>query len=180
MTYYNTIFKTKTSGVFKISSLGRPPSLLACLSWGRFGLRGVGSSGVGVGKGSGVFTRGGVPVLVLVVRVYFLGLWDGLLSLSAYLGVGRCGIQGVGSLGVVVREGAGVLVLQSLRAALVFGSLPAWGILARGGVPVPILEVWLRCPDFWDVILLDWIWLLWLVTMHGCLGILFPGSADTP
>ena len=81
-------FKTKTSGVSKISSLGRPPSLLARLGWGRCGLLGVGSSGVRVGGGSSVLVRGNVLILVLLVGVCLHALGDGLLSLSAYLGLG--------------------------------------------------------------------------------------------
>ena len=113
MTYFNTIIKL-TSGVSKISSLCRPPSLLARLGWGSGGLRGVGSSDVGVGGGSGVLARGGVPVLVLLVWVRLPGLGGGLLSLLAYLCWGGCGIRGVGSSGVGVGGGAGVLVFWSL------------------------------------------------------------------
>ena len=49
----------------------------------------MGSKEVGVGEGSGALTRGGVPVLVLVVRVYLPDLGDGLLSLLVYLVLGR-------------------------------------------------------------------------------------------
>ena len=101
-------------------------SLLAYLGWGRYGTWGVGSSGVGVGRGSGVLARGGVPVLVLLVGVCLPGLGDGLLSLTAYLGLGRCGIRGVGSSRVGVGEGAGVLVLRSLWDVLGFERFPAW------------------------------------------------------
>ena len=84
-------------------------------------------------------TWGGAPVLVLVVGVYLPGLGDGLLSLLAYLGLGQCGIPAVGSLGVGVREGAGVLVLRSLRGVPVFGCLSAWVVLARDVFLLPSL-----------------------------------------
>ena len=90
--------------------------------------------------------RGGVPVLVLLVGVCLPGLGDGLLSLLAYLGWGRCGIRGVGSSRVGVGEGAGVLVLRSLRGTLGFERLPAWGVLAWGGTPVIVLWVGVRRP----------------------------------
>ena len=63
-------------------------SLLAYLGWGRCGLRGLGSNGFGVEGESGVLARGSVPVLVLLVGVCLPGLGNGLLSLSAYLGLG--------------------------------------------------------------------------------------------
>ena len=85
----------------------------------------MGSSGVGVGGGSGVLARGSVPVLDLLVGVCLPGLGDGLLSLLAYLGWGRCGIRGVGSSMVGVEDGSGVLVLRSLWGALGFEHFPA-------------------------------------------------------
>ena len=79
MTYFNTIIKLTLSGS-KISSLRRPPSLLAHFGRGRHGLWGMGSSGVGVGEGSDVLARGGVPVLVLLMGVRFPGLGMGFFS----------------------------------------------------------------------------------------------------
>ena len=59
----------------------------------------------------------------------------------------------MGSSGVGVGEGAGVLVLRSLRGALGFERLPAWGVLARGGVPVMVIGVGVRYPGLWGVLL---------------------------
>ena len=103
--------------------------------------------------GTGVLARGGVPVLVLLVGVCLPGLGDELLSLLAYLGWGRCGIQGVCSSRVWVRYGAGVLVLRSLWGAVGFERFPAWGVLAQGGVSVLVLRVGVRCPGVWGVLL---------------------------
>ena len=107
-------FKTM-SGVSKICSLGRPPSLLARLGWGRCGLRGLGSSGVGVGEESGVLGRGSVPVLVLLMGVRLPGLGDGLLFLLARL------------------------ALRSPWCALSFGRSLAWSALLRGVVSFLVL-----------------------------------------
>ena len=59
--------------------------ILDVLGWGRGGLRGVVSSGVGAGGGSGVLAWGGVSVLILLVWVRLTSLGGGLLSLLAYL-----------------------------------------------------------------------------------------------
>ena len=99
----------------------------------------MGSNGFGIGGGSGVLARGGVPVLALLVGVRLPDLGDGLLFLLAYLGWGRHGIQGLCSSRVGFRDGASVLVLRSLWGALGFGRYPAWGILARGIVSVLVL-----------------------------------------
>ena len=53
-----------------------------------------------------------------------------LLSRLEYLGWGRCGLQGEGSSGVGVGEGAGILILKSLRGVLALGGLPAGDGLA--------------------------------------------------
>ena len=65
----------------------------------------------------------------------------GLLSPLAYLGWGRCGLQGVGSSGVGVGKGVGVLVLRSPRSVLAFKGSPAGDVLARGGAPVVVLQL---------------------------------------
>ena len=85
----------------------------------------MGSSGVRVGGGSGVLSRGGVPVLILLAGVCLPGLGDGPLSLLVYLGWGRCRIRVVGSSWVGVEEGSGVLVLRSLWGALGLKNFPA-------------------------------------------------------
>ena len=64
-----------------------------------------------------------------------------LFSPLAYLGWGRCGLQGEGSSGVGVEEGAGILILKSLRSVLALEGSPAWDVLAMGGDPVVFLSV---------------------------------------
>ena len=59
----------------------------------------------------------------------------------------------MGSSGVGVGEGAGVLVLRSLRGTLGFERLPAWGVLAWGGAPVIVLWLGGRCPGLWGGLL---------------------------
>ena len=140
MTYFITI-KKPLLGVSKISSLLRPPFLLALLGWGRGGLRGVGSCGVGVGGGSGVLAWGSVPVLVLLMGLRLPCLGDGLPFLLSRLGWERRGIQGVFSIMVGFRAGAADLVLRFPWGVLNFGRFCAWGGLPRGVVSVFILWV---------------------------------------
>ena len=64
-----------------------------------------------------------------------------LLPTLAYLGWGRCGLQGEGSSGVGVEEGAGILILESLRGVLALGGLHAGDGLAMADDPVVVLGV---------------------------------------
>ena len=50
-------------------------------------------------------------------------------------------LQGEGSSGDGVEEGAGILILKSLRGMLALEGLPAWDVLAMGGDPVVFLSV---------------------------------------
>ena len=145
----------------------RPASLPAGALglWKRWA-RGVGSSGVKVGGGSGVLAWGGVPVLVLLVGVPLPGLRNGLLFLLAQLGWGGRGIQGMCSIRVGFGDVAGILVLRSLWGALGFGRFPAWGALSRGVVSVLVLWVGVFGPGLWGVLLS----LLSYLYCWGCFG----------
>ena len=69
------------------------------------------------------------------------------------------GVLGLGKMWA--GEGAGVLVLRSLRGALGFDCLPAWGALARGGAPVIALRVGVRRPGLGDRLLSLLAYLCW-------------------
>ena len=92
-------------------------------------------------RGFGALIWVGVPVLVLEVRVSLPGLGFGLLFLSAYFGLGCCGLHGVGFLWVGGCNGVDIFVLRPLRVALGFVRLSARIFLVRGGVPVTVLGV---------------------------------------
>ena len=152
-------------GLCRLGLGGGLPSLSAYLGWGRCGLRGVGSSEVGVGEGAGtlfllslrdslgsgrlpawgVLARGGAPVVVLLVGVRRLGLGGGLLSLLAGLCWGRSMLRR-SCLGVPSKY-------ASPRNVLCRGRLGAvWFFCLRTLVCGRVLPFWTRASYFLSVV----------------------------